>query len=284
MTDVEPSTVRKIIWLASYPKSGNTWLRFLLGNLWYANGVDPLPTTDLGIQMPGSVDRERFAAVLGKPIAEATDEEVHVARYAVQEQFTQMGRTMVVKTHSAFLEEEGFWHIAPELTEAAIVMIRDPRDVVCSMMNYFSQTADEAIDMLNDQNYILLGDRDAWVRLLDWKHNVMSWTKLGQRAFFVRYEDLHKDPAHCLRQICNFVGVPIDVEKVTRAVENSSFKRLQVEEDAGRFLEADGKGERFFAHGKVGQWQAVLTPEQIERIEHHNYHTMKRFGYEPSQP
>ncbi len=273
--------LNKIIWIASYPKSGNTWMRFLLGNLWYGPEDDgPLPTKELAVQMPGDTNGEWFKRATGKEASDLDTAEQHRLRPKLHEFFCQQERSMFIKTHSAFLHEHGTWHIAPDMTEAVIVVVRDPRDVVVSMMNHFGLDADAAIDLLNEkQNSLPAVDRTIWTRTSDWSVNVCSWATLQHKTFYCRYEDLHASTARCLRLICKHLNVPVDEAKIAKAVKYSSFERLQAEEDAGNFVEASAKAERFFHRGEMGRWMEVLNPAQVGRIEDAHGDVMEKFGY-----
>lgn len=279
--------MKKIVWLASYPKSGNTWVRFLLANLLYPQFA-PMPLNRIGALFPGEQNRAHFERIVGKPASAMTQAETHKARKKVQHHYTQQDRTMFLKTHSAFVKEKNIWHINPAYTEGAILIMRDPRDVACSMTNHFGVQHRTAAGWLNDFDRILLdNDRPSmWTRTLDWSQHYLSWTqRLGPRCCIVRYEDLKDDPCAVLKRILSFVNHSTSDEAVANAVENSSFDRLQKAEKTDGFVEQSSKNSQFFQSGRKERWKVELDPEIAQKIENDHGAVMRHLGYldEPAE-
>jgi hypothetical protein len=274
----------KIIWLASYPKSGNTWVRALLANLFWPDPAGPLDINKIGLRMLGDGRQEMFAQVTGKPVADLTVDEVHAARAGVQKLLTEMGRTQFVKTHSVYCKEAGHDHIVPSLTEGAIYIVRDPRDVVLSVQRHFGKTAKQAVEMLNEKHMALGADehRRVWNRLSDWSTHVKSWSGLGQRCCLVRYEDLQSRSLATMQMLCQWGGLTFTDDQINRALEHTAFKRMAAAEAENGFIEATGKGSRFFRSGQVGGWRKELPWKLVRKIERAHGPTMRALGYKLS--
>jgi hypothetical protein len=273
--------MKKIVWLASYPKSGNTWVRFLLANLLYPQFA-PMPLNKIGGLFPGDQNRVLFEGIVGRSAAKMTMEEMHAARGLLQKYYASQDRTMFVKTHSAFVKEKRHWHINPRYTEGAILIVRDPRDVVCSMLNHFSTDHKSSARWLGDFERVLLDVKhpSLWCRTLDWSGHYQSWTqRLGSRCCIVRYEDLIGRPITVMKRVLSFIHHEASDEAIANAISHSSFDKLkQIEEKEG-FVEQSSEGTVFFHTGRKGRWVDEMDPEVARKIEGDHGVVMRRLGY-----
>ncbi len=97
----------------------------------------------------------------------------------------------------------------------------------------------------------------------------------------MRYEDMVERPLETFGATAAFLGLRPSRERLTRAIENSSFDKLRAQEAAAGFEERSEKSERFFREGRVGQWREIMTPDQVDRLAGAHQEQMRRFGYWP---
>ena len=271
-----------ILWLASYPKSGNTWTRAFLANL-ILDPPEPLPLKNIGDICPSEPHEMWYQPLVDKRVAEMTPEELAPLRTKAQERVVSLNKNVVpMKTHSYLGEDRGYPIFSMKVTYGAIYIIRDPRDVAVSAADHFGCTIDEMIDMMADplsQTQRLEGTI-IHERVSSWSNHVESWTKWNHPGIFtVRYEDLLVDPLDQFGRVARHFGISTDKARIKKAVEFSSFKQLQKMEAEQGFIERSDHSERFFRSGHSGGWRDTLTAEQVKKIESDHAVQMKRFGY-----
>jgi hypothetical protein len=275
----------KIIWLASYPKSGNTWLRAFLHNF-LRNPAEPYELNRLDEYSLGDSAGQYYQKFLRKPIREMTDDEVMVLRPKVQEMHARTRPDNVfVKTHNALVEYLDRPMIAMEHTAGAIYVVRNPLDVVLSHADHYGESVDRSVDIMNSENAkAATGDHTVFELQCSWSRNVESWTGRPHRALHVmRYEDMHMRPLETFSGLVRFLGLPEERERLRRAIEQSSFKALRKQEEEHGFRERSAAQQRFFREGKIGTWRDKLTPAQVEALVAVNETQMRRFGYWPAK-
>ncbi len=273
----------KIIWLASYPKSGNTWLRAFLHNFLRnpAEAYDLNKMDELSLGDSGGIFYQKL---LRKPVKEMTDEEVMILRPRLQEMYTRASPDNVfVKTHNALVEYLGRPIIAMEHTAGAIYVVRNPLDVVISHADHYGLTIDQSIDVLNSENAKSnTGEHSVFELQCSWSRHVESWTARPHRALHVmRYEDMLLRPIETFSGLVRFLGLPDERDRLARAVELSSFKALRQQEDLHGFRERSTAQQRFFREGRAGGWREKLTRAQVESLVAVHEVQMRRFGYWP---
>lgn len=272
-----------LIWLASYPKSGNTWMRTFLHNLFrdarQPVDINELDDFTLGVSM-GAWYRRYFT----KPLDEVTDEEAAKVRMQVQRDF--MGAfpdSVFVKTHHFLGEKAGVPLHNMEVTAGAIYIVRNPLDVVLSMEPHFGISLDEAIAVLGDEAASTkpeVGHVPEYYA--SWSTNVKSWTQQPNPQLLVlRYEDMLDKPRKSFKRVTDFLGLKPTSDRLERAIRFSSFKVLKTLEEKRGFKERPKTSRAFFREGKRDQWRSRLTPEQIRRIIARHHEQMARFGYIP---
>jgi hypothetical protein len=271
-----------ILWLASYPKSGNTWMRAFLANL-ILDAPEPLPLKRIGEVCPSEPTEIWFRPFVEGKVSDLPPKEVAALRVKAQERAVSMNKNVIpMKTHSYLGEDHGHPIISMKATYGAVYIIRDPRDVAISAADHFGRTVDEVIEMMADSFATCAAMPGTIVHELQssWSNHVESWTKWNHPGIFVvRYEDLLADPHDQLGRVARHFGIANDNARIRKAVEFSSFKQLQQLEAAQGFVERSIHSERFFRAGRSGGWQEKLTPAQVKRIESDHTEQMKRFGY-----
>ena len=272
-----------IIWLASYPKSGNTWMRSFLHNL-LRNTQKPVDINDIDNFCLGESSAGWYARHITKPLGEMELADIARLRPKVHRDFTQaFPDSVFVKTHS-FLGE---WHGVPlhtmDVTAGGIYVLRNPLDVVISMTHHFGLTIDEAIIRMGNEGAVTeLGDTHVPEFHSSWSGHVKSWTATpNPRLYVVRYEDLLQKPQKYFKQVVSFLGLKPPRDRLERAIRNSSFKALKAQEEEIGFKEKSKYAQAFFREGRTEQWREKLTPEQIRAIIDRHHAQMERFGYIP---
>lgn len=274
----------KIIWLASYPKSGNTWMRAFLHNLMR----DPPEGYDINRMGEFSLsDSTAFwyqHTLAGRDPDSWTREEVAGARDAAQRIMTQATPDNVfVKTHNALVSYLGKPLICPEWTAGAIYIVRNPLDVVISLADHYGQTIDETIKNMADPGNVTIPNKNIVYEVHStWSLHVESWTtQPGPWVHVVRYEDMLSDPRKAFMKVAGFLGLKPPRARLDRAMQRSSFENLRQQENEKGFRETSPKGTKFFRVGKAGQWRDVLSGAQVETIVAGHKAQMERFGYWP---
>jgi Sulfotransferase domain len=273
-----------ILWLASYPKSGNTWIRAFLANL-IANRSDPVPLGDLAHYCEDEARPELFAAVAGRPSTTLDTSEIMALRPQVHALIAANARgTRFVKSHNYAGSFEGHPLHNPDVSAGAIYVVRNPLDVAVSMTHHFGITLDQAIERLANEDVATANDAMFVTQLLgSWSAHVKSWADLaGERILVLRYEDLLDKPGKQFAKVARLVGIGQDRVRIERAAKHASFRSLNAMEKKHGFIEASDKTSRFFREGRMNQWRDALSREQIARVVDAHREQMTRFGYVPA--
>ncbi len=273
-----------IYWLASYPKSGNTWFRTFLRNL-RDEGDEPVDINDLST---GSIASSRgwLDHVLGFDTAELDLDEVDRLRPEVYRWALRDKELGYHKIHDAYtLTSEGEPLVSSEATLGALYIIRNPLDVAPSYANHNHSTIADAIDCMGQEKHGLCRSRKSLPnqtrqKLLTWSQHVLSWVDAPNlNCHVVRYEDMLAKPLETFTTAVRFLQLSEYSEKIAKAIEFSDFKVLSQQESNKGFRERPPHTERFFRQGKSGDWREKLTDEQVAKVIEDHAVVMKRFGY-----
>lgn len=274
----------QIIWLASYPKSGNTWFRVFLTNLLGDRDV-PARINDLhGTSHAGS--RDHFDAVLGIEASDLTPDEIDRLRPEVYADMAVQSREpLFMKVHDTFGKAGDTPLFPGNVTRGAVYIIRNPLDVAVSFAHHNGTNYDDSIRSMAQQDYTLCGGtgmlhRQLRQKLDTWSRHVESWT--GQAVFPVcvlRYEDMCRTPLASFSQAVAFMGLPHTRRQVETAIAFSRFEELQRQETEEGFREKHCRSGLFFRKGAAGAWQTELNKTQVRRIKTDHGRIMARFGY-----
>jgi len=269
-----------IVWIASYPKSGNTWARAFLAN--YAeNGKHSVDINTLSAFGYSDGNIQPFETVSGRPFSSLNDPEIAALRPRAQALLSFHGAHTPVKTHAAI----GSVHSAPTInmavTKGAIYIIRNPLDVVLSYADHYGLTHAEATDaLMSPTTAIARSNVTAPEHLGDWATHVRSWTGTPSPILKVlRYEDMHLAPEQTFAAMLPFMGFKLDSARLTKAVRHARFKELARQETDAGFREKSASQQRFFRSGEFGHWRAQLAPDLVEKLTNQFRPEMQRFGY-----
>ncbi|HVJ52617.1 MAG TPA: sulfotransferase domain-containing protein [Aliidongia sp.] len=273
----------QIIWLASYPKSGNTWLRAFLHN-YLRRPAEPYDINRLSDFTVAENDAAHFELHAPGPASAYSIEQVQRLRPLVHRDLTQAFPDLVfVKTHNAVGNAAGRPLLTPEVTAGAIYMLRDPRDIAISYSRHTGLSLDATIAFMAEPGAAAGGDDSkVFEQLGTWSGHVLSWTPvLHPRLLTLRYEDMLDDPRHSFGKVVRFLGGEPPPDRLERAIGFSSFATLRTQEQSHGFVERPATSSAFFRAGQARQWREALSRAQISRIERDHGDQMRRFGYLP---
>ena len=273
-----------IYWLASYPKSGNTWFRTFLRNL-QEDGDTPVDINDLSTGNIAS-SREWLDEVLGFDTAELDPDEVDRLRPEVYRWSLKDDGIGYHKIHDAYtFTREGDPLVSREATLGALYILRNPLDVAPSYANHNRSSIDDAITRMGDSDHALCKSRKSLPnqvrqRLLNWSNHVLSWVDVPDlKCHVIRYEDMLHNPIPTFTEAVRFLRLPDDPVRIEKAIRFSDFRELARQEEEKGFRERPPTTERFFRQGKSGDWRDKLTRDQAARVILHHGPVMRRFGY-----
>ena len=271
----------QIIWLASYPKSGNTWLRAFLHN-YLRQPAESYDINRLADFTAAENDAAHYRAYDPRPASAYSIETVQALRSQIHRDLTRAFPDLVfVKTHNAALIVAGVPLLTPAVTAGAIYILRDPRDIALSYSRHLGKPVDETIAFMADERAAAGGDDlKVFEQLSSWSGHVRSWLRTPHRHLLtLRYEDMLADPVRSFGNVIRFLGGAPPPDRLDRAIRLSSFAALQAQEQRHGFLEKPKSAGAFFYAGTAAQWRTALTAEQIARIERDHGDEMLRAGY-----
>lgn len=281
----------RVYWLASYPKSGNTWMRLALRSL--EAGGTPVRFDDLDdvwwmrdttSRILGIASfRGIFDDRLDVESSDLQEEEVEALRGGAYYTDTSAD-TFIVKTHDAYLSCAGVPLYPQEVTAGAVVIVRDPRDVAVSFASHCGQSVADSVRAMNCETNALSSSRRKLSSQLrqhlgSWSTHVQGWLDAPVARILVRYEDMLCDMPGVLRRVADFVAIAADPDAVARACAATSFDRLRAQEDISGFRERPATSAHFFRRGIAGGWKESLTAELVAEIENCHGAMMRRLGY-----
>jgi len=274
-----------IIWLASYPKSGNTWIRLFLDNLFSSSDKFHI-NQNLIQQFPL---RKHFSG-----LTENINNQNELAKNCIDAQLRLNldGKIKVLKTHNALWKfNNGEYSFTDEINTIGVIhIVRDPRNIVTSILNYFQKkNYENAIEFMKKDKVIGGGDEDAGLPTIigSWSNHYKSWKKFKKNYLLVKYEDLLKDPKNEFFKITNYLkkvaNYNFDQKKIEKAIVDCDFQNLSDQEDTFGF---DGNSptnkklnQKFFNLGPRNKWQDILDNKIKDRIELIFKDEMKDLGY-----
>ncbi len=281
-----------IIWLASYPKSGNTYVRAFLSAYYFSGNGDFDFSQILKIdQFP----HEKFFKHRVNNLSEASKQWVPIQKEIIRDK-----KIKFFKTHSVLGNYQGNQFTSPETTLGAVYIVRDPRNVLSSLKNHYSFNDDEALKMIKDKTRSLMSNNGSHASLTyisSWAENYLSWLKNNQfRRLFVKYEDLMTNKYETFRDIIVFTNTlmnrveGVDKSKLQRAIETTNFDVLKKKEISETFngSESNFKNWRkfhsenknlFFNLGPENNWKKILNTKITKKIEINFEKEMKELGY-----
>ena len=276
-----------IVWLASYPKSGNTWARAMLTHLLAEPGDDFSVNALAGA--PEGGDRHALDDACAISSAEMKPAELLPYRAMLHRQMAaENPAPFFVKTHDQYaLASDGTALFPADASRAVVYIVRNPLDIALSFAHHSQQDIDTIIARMADPAAML----NLWpdrisdflpVHLGRWSDHVAGWTQ--QQAIplcLLRYEDMIADPATALARVADAAGLATSPAAIAAAVAASSFDRLRAREAAEGFVEKPPNMPNFFRAGRAGGWRAGLGEAQVARIVADHRDQMAALDYLP---
>jgi len=266
--------MKKIVWISSYPKSGNTFLRAMLSAFFYSKeGIFKQKYLENIFEFP----RDFFDFKSSNNFLNEVKE-----YEKIQKKISNTDKEVIfLKTHSANLSiKKIFPTINKDCSMCCIYIVRDPRNVILSLKNHYNLDIKKCLHLLiNDKNFIFTNDKDlskGYTLTLDWGSNYLSWKNQKDiNTIFVKFEDLvfdqEKTFTYILNKLKKFVNLEIDKKKIENIVKTTNFKHLRQLEEKEGFIEnkimgiSDNKNF-FFNKGPEQNFNKDLDPSIIEEI------------------
>ena len=270
-----------IIWIASYPKSGNTWLRSFLSmylsntegdfNFNLLDRIKKFPDTNLLNKF--KLDGINFIEIAKKWID-------------MQEYINLKNEITYLKTHNLFCTLENKYKFTnKQNTIGMIYIVRDPRDVVISYSNHFNKkNFEETFERLKTNFNYEIENNSKLSIMGSWADNYNSWKNFNiSEKLIVKYENMVNDPINTFTKIILYLnkiyGLKVEEKKIIKCTEKTKFEILQNLEKKEGFKEKSNNVKNFFREGKVGEWKDVLNEELRNNIEKNFFKEMQELGY-----
>ena len=282
-----------IIWLASYPKSGNTYVRaFLAAYYFQKEGEFNFSLLDTIKQFPS----EEF-------IKNKVDNITQASRLWIESQkkINKDKKVRFFKTHNCLSNIDGNIFTSSETTLGAIYIVRDPRNVFTSIKNHYSYDDEKALEMMLDKNRCLIAanskDKRSISFISSWDQNYTSWRIYNKiKRLFIKYEDLINNKYETFRDIVVFVNTltnnveGVDKKKLHQAIKTTNFNTLKNKEVDNTFQSSDSGFRKwrhfhkenknyFFFLGSENKWEKLLNKNVQNKIENSFRNEMNMLKY-----
>ena len=273
-----------ITWIASYPKSGNTWVRAFLCSYFSTlnkkfdfNILENIPTFPHHLEI--AFLRKKYKNFDFNDLASHWNEFQNVLINK---------KIKILKTHNALLNYNGYDFTNLNNTIGVIYIVRDPRDVLISYSNHQNISYDDMfLKMKDNNNFEKTNDYKDRTLLSSWKNHFNSWKSFPKNYLLIRYEDLSSDPlkyfSKIIKHLNQIYGFKIDQKKIQKSIEEVKFENLKKIELEKTFYENPkqniNRGKNFFRQGKVKQWKENLKEELINNIIREFSKEMKENNY-----
>ena len=280
-----------IIWLASYPKSGNTWLRSLLASYYFSDDgtfdFDLLKKIDA---YPSVAYFKKYKDNFSNPVS--------TSRYWISEQenINKDNKLRFFKTHNAMVKINGNSFTNENNTLAAIHIVRDPRNIITSIANHFLISQEEAYDFLITENKGIIQKINnrylGFNALCSWKFHEKSWSECNKfPVLTIKYEELQKEVLKTFEKVINFIlnitksKNSFNLDKAKKSIESCDFEKLSKLESEKGFDEAvinqeNNKKIKFFNLGIKNNFQNLLKKELIDKANISFRDQLKKYQYE----
>ena len=272
----------KIIWIASFPKSGNTWMRAFLAN-YVLDRRQPYPIDELGLFSLSDTRPRFFQEASEQRVEQLSQADTLTLRWKCQELIAEFkNHDHFVKTHSRYGTHNSHSLINDCVSKGAIYLVRNPLDLVISYAAHLGISIDEAIDAIDGSpNFTVEADSNVVTVLGSWSEHADSWlTNKSIPRILVRYEDLVEDPTKEFNKVLTTLGMEIDHDQFNNAIRFSSFSELAKQESISGFRERPPHAKQFFRQGVSDQWKDILQRSQVQKIIKAHGNVMAKLGYQ----
>ena len=272
-----------IIWLASYPKSGNTWVRLFLNTLFFTN--NKLNINNIKIQQ--FPNRKHFKNILDDfNDTEGVIKNSLNAQYAINLD----NKVKFLKTHSACWKANKNVFTNSENTLGVIHIVRDPRNIITSLKKHFGKiNYESAFEFMQDERKFLGSksykeENDVATLISSWSNNYKSWKKFEKNYLLIKYEDLLANPNKEFLKLINYLKDITNFEfsemKIKKAIIDCNFENLKKQEMQSGFIEASKDSDQsFFSLGPNNNWKKFLDNNIRQKIENSFGVEMEELNY-----
>ena len=262
-----------IIWLASYPKSGNTWVRSFLSAYYFSD--DGIFNFNLLKNINQYPHKKFFDKKIDKPGS------IHEYWESSQKNIVTKKKPIILKTHNCLIPINGNNFTSLKYTLGVIYIVRDPRNIITSLKNHYEMSYDETLKFMINKKKFIFDNRDkgnyaSFHFLSSWSNHYKSWIKSNLfKTLIIKYEDLEKKPYETFSNLINFLNIlmeneeSINEKKIINCIETTSFEKLKKNEQKYGFKEAVYSNKTngqidFFNLGFKNKWKKIL-PKNLHK-------------------
>lgn len=265
---------KKIFWVASYPKSGNTWMRAVLSSLFFSNeGKFNFDLLNLIVNFETLKRFEFVKSINSDDFRKLNDLKIISKYWTEAQKKIDLGKKdfTFFKTHSANMRLYDYEFTNSHNTFGLIYLVRDPRDVAISYSKHLGKNLDQIIEIMTTKGALTFTKSSYPIVISRWDEHYVSWKRLNVPKLIVKYEALLNDTRHVLNEIINFFSQNYGIRfnnseiKIANIIKSTSFDKLQQDEKKHGFKEA--KKSNFFREGQALQWKNKLNNLQLNKIE-----------------
>ena len=280
-----------IIWIASYPKSGNTYLRSFISSYYFSK--------------KGKFDFNLLLNILQFPSLKFTKKNIFSEDEASQNwifnqnQFFLNNKVHFIKTHNSLDEFKGNKFTSNQQTLGAIYIVRDPRNILSSLTHHYSLNYEQAYRKIMDENASLLekslnNDHSNFTFLGSWSNHYKSWKNTKEfKTLFIKYEDLEDNKYETFKKVVDFVNrikskeLKIDEKKLLNSIRSTNFTNLKNKEQNEGFEESvissNGEKKPFFNLGFNNRWQKILPKNILNQLNKNLQKDLNDLGYNSNE-
>ena len=272
-----------IVWLVSYPKSGNTWVRAFLSTYFQSsnnkfnynllNKISEFPQHDIINKFMQTKDFHNLGEVSKNWIK--TQNEINLNK-----------KVTFLKTHSALCNVGGNVFTNKDTTLVFIYIVRDPRAIILSLSNHFGFNQEKSLEILTDEKYTIYPKNSVQnfpaTHVSSWKNHYCSWKNCTSiNNIIIKYEDLISNPHNTFKKLVLFLNKYAKIEynddKLTNSIKATQFENLKNYEEKYGFKM--GQKNKFFHLGKNNNWKSLLNKKIESEINNQFESSMKELGY-----
>ena len=268
-----------ILWLASYPKSGNTWIRSLLSAYLFSSDGN------FNFKLLNNI--KQFSSEQGMLNNNlSSQEKIYKNWIPSQEKINQNNEIHILKTHNALCNINGYNFTNKFNTIGVVYIVRDPRNLIISISNHYNLSQEEAYDFIINKKKIIFPkilkesndyNKNDFNFLSDWSGHYKSWKDINFCPIkVIKYEDIIKNDHEVfmstLKFTSKFFKINIDENKINNVLSSTSFEKLREMENKHGFEESvvsshNNKKNKFFNLGKNNNWKKLLDNKIRKKVE-----------------
>ena len=280
-----------IIWIASYPKSGNTWVRALIAHYFFSKNKK------FDFELLKNIPNFNVSDFINQKTPLKSNNDL-IKNWLPTQNFInrKFKRNLLFKTHNACIERDGNKFTNGEVSAGCIYIVRDPRNVITSYKNFENQTYENVAKSMFDNDGYLTSNENTFKKfgikgieiISSWAENYNSWVhnKYNIPVCLIKYEDLCSNPFEEFKRIFEFLKKinkekenQLDNERLKNTIEETNFENLKTLEKMGGFIEKQKRKVIFFNQGERNNWREILPKKISSEIEKKFSKEMGELGY-----